>query len=220
MSNHHEPFQALEPVDWNQIPKDNLSEFLRSIFDRALLAVDSVPSSASTASEPVGRLRAKTESAVNSAAGQRLQTLEASAKAMEAAQRLQKDWKEVKLNPRDNPRAISVFKLAAKDGKGSWFARQSIHEELSFDDWRLGLKKEFAETMKVQGAPGSGSIRGIGADKVVEHIAVDAAGELDSEYSDSHVVRRYLLSNTTVQFFSYLHNSQVRHLHEILLRFF
>lgn len=183
MSNHHEPLQALEPVDWDQVPKgDDLCQFLQSVFDRALLVVDSVPSSASTApSEPVGRLRAKTESAVNSTAGQRLPTLESSQKAIEAAQRLQKDWKEVKINPRDNPRSINVFKLAAKDGKGSWFARQSVHEELSFDDWKLGLKKEFAETMKVQGAPGSGSIRGIGADKAVEHIAVDSAGELDSK---------------------------------------
>lgn len=177
MASHHAPLQALEPVDWASVHGDDLSTFLQETFDQALVVVNSVPDVTKTSSDEAspGRSRAKTESAVGASSVTRLQSIEKS----EASQRLRQDWKEVKINPRDNPKDISVFKLGSKDGKGSWFARHSVHEELSFDDWKMGLKKEFAETMKVQGSPGSGSIRGIGADKAVEHRMVESVGQLD-----------------------------------------
>lgn len=194
MSVEHEPLQALGPVPWDDVSQSSLREFLENVFGQALTVVESVPSPTSEpAASPTTRSRAKTESAINSPHLQRLQALDVSQASISAAQRLRKDWKEIKVNAKDNPLGINVFKLAAKDGKGSWFARQSIHQDLSFDHWKLGLQKEFAETMKVQGSPGSGSIRGIGADKSVVHHVVDAVGEIDGEFffwvfgnTDSH----------------------------------
>jgi hypothetical protein len=99
------------------------------------------------------------------------------------AHSLRKEWKEVKVNAKDNPLGISVYKLAAKDGKGTWFARRSVHEGVGFERWRLGLEREFAETMKVKGGAGSGSIRGIGAERRVEEDEVDGSGQLERRFT-------------------------------------
>lgn len=82
------------------------------------------------------------------------------------------------MNAKDNPLDVHVYKLGSKDGKGAWFARRSLHEGLSFDQWKDGMQREFVETMKVQGHPGSGSIRGIGADKRVENHEVPDCGHV------------------------------------------
>lgn len=178
MGNSHGPLTALGPVNWEELPHDSLSPYLQDIFDQVLTIIESIPSNASlsSASEPVGRSRAKTESSANA---QRLPTRPTSQTAIDTAEQLRKDWKEVKVSPKDNPLGINVFKLSAKDGRGAWFARQSIHEELTFDQWKHGLQKEFEETMKVQGNPGDGSIRGIGADKSVEHSTVENTGDIN-----------------------------------------
>lgn len=182
MGNGHEPLQALGAVDWTDVPKDNLKPYLQDIFDQVLTIIESVPSAANAAvtpATPSGRSRAKTESAVTS---QKLHSRPQTQQSIEAAQTLRKDWKEVKVNPKENPLGINVFKLGAKDGKGAWFARQSIHDDLPFDRWKLGLQREFEETMKVQGNPGDGSIRGIGADKNVEHQVVENVGEMSGKH--------------------------------------
>jgi hypothetical protein len=204
MSSHHEPFSALGPVDWANVPKDDLKPFLDGIFSEAQTVIESIPTSnkpddkSTEAAAAVGRARAKTDSFVFKGAasptatdgrqqsasplpdhGTRRQTVDAAAKA----EKLRKEWKEAKVNPRDNPLNVDVYKLAAKDGRGAWFARRSVHEGLSFDHWREGLDREFPETMKVQGAPGSGNIRGIGADKRVEDRTIADAGHLQGSLS-------------------------------------
>lgn len=99
--------------------------------------------------------------------------------AADAAAQLQREWKEVRINPRENPLGISVFKLSARDGRGSWFARRSIHEGLTFEKFKLGLEREFAEALKVHGEPGAGKVRGIGAERKVEHEIVEGTGKLE-----------------------------------------
>lgn len=95
---------------------------------------------------------------------------------------LQKEWgKPIKLSVKENPLGMAVYKLAGKDGKGAWFARRSVHEGLGFRKWKLGLQKEFPESLKVQGGPGEGNIRGIGGERVVESISVDGMGQLEGE---------------------------------------
>ena len=42
--------------------------------------------------------------------------------------------------------------------------------------WKLGLQREFPETLEVQGGPGEGNIRGIGGERRVERIDVKGAG--------------------------------------------
>jgi hypothetical protein len=192
MGNHHEPLKSLGPVHWADVPQDDLKPFLHNIFADAHTVIDSVPSptssvSAAAAASPPskGRSRAKTDSAVGDAAATAAAAAAAATPgfpqneaAVENSRQLQKEWKEVKVNPRENPLGVKVYKMSAKDGGGAWFARRSVHEGLTFDQWKAGLDREFIETMEVQGGPGSGSIRGIGADKRVEDCDVPDAGHV------------------------------------------
>ncbi|KAG6135412.1 hypothetical protein E4U12_001727 [Claviceps purpurea] len=184
MAIHHQPLKALAPIDWNDIPQHDLATFLNDSFEQAQIAIDSVPSAATAATgvktAATGRARAKTDSAViYNPAPVPAAPLRDTAATAELSAQLRKEWKEIKTNPKDNPLGINVYKLAGKDGKGAWFARRSVHVGLSFEQWKTGLQKEFAESMNVQGAPGSGNIRGIGAEKAVEHRRVEDAGHLD-----------------------------------------
>lgn len=188
MASHHQPLKALAPIDWNDVLQHNLGTFLNDSFEQAQIAIDSVPSAATAATgvktaATTGRARAKTDSAViyNPAPVPSAPLRDTPATAELSAQ-LRKEWKEIKTNPKDNPLGISVYKLAGKDGKGAWFARRSVHVGLSFEQWKTGLQREFAESINVQGAPGSGNIRGIGAEKVVEHRHVEDAGHLDGRF--------------------------------------
>lgn len=185
MTNSHEPLQALSPADWDDLPQDDLATYINDIFSQSMIVVKSIPSPSSaaapTAPATSGRARAKTESAVLFNDAQRSRAPRLPAASLDAAVALRKDWKEVKVNPKENPLDINVFKLSSKDGKGAWFARQSFHEGLSFDDWRAGLEREFAESLKVQGSPGVGNIRGIGADRHVEDKDIENAGHLSGK---------------------------------------
>ncbi|KAF8536931.1 hypothetical protein BDD12DRAFT_848990 [Trichophaea hybrida] len=79
---------------------------------------------------------------------------------------LQNEWKPVKLSNKENQTGISVFKLLAKDGKGAWFARRSIHTNISFERFKAGLQHDFKEN---EGEGKSGPVRGIGKDILVCH---------------------------------------------------
>ena len=96
----------------------------------------------------------------------------------------QKEWgKPIKLAPKDNPLGMAVYKMAGKDGKGAWFARRSVHEGMGFKKWKLGLEKEFPESMEVQGGPGEGNIRGIGGERKVEQMEVKGLGRVEGKSS-------------------------------------
>jgi len=186
---HHEPFKALGPIEWAAIPHDRNDDFLSEAFSHAETIIDSIPvpnAVAVTTAAKTGRARSHTDSAVPVGDLNRRLSQRQSGAAISHAKDLLKEWKEVKLNPRDNPLAISVYKLAAKDGKGSWFARRSVHEGLTFEKWKLGLEMEFAETMKVQTGPGGGNIRGIGAERRVEHHVVPNTGKLEGKSGPIH----------------------------------
>ena len=93
---------------------------------------------------------------------------------------LQKEWgKPIKLNAKDNPLGMAVYKCSGKDGRGAWFARRSVHEGLGFKKWKLALQREFPETLEVQGGPGEGNIRGIGGERRVERLDVKGAGVVE-----------------------------------------
>lgn len=190
---HHEPLKALGPIDWSDVPQDDLKHFLSSTFSQAQTAVDSIPiPPGQTKPPPAGRARSHTDSSVfppfdpsldrptgwehaNTTAG----NSEAAAAAAAQAAKLQKEWKEVKVPPKDNPMGIGVYKLSAKDGRGAWFARRSIHNGVPFDKFKLGLEKEFGETMKNSSGPGAGSVRGIGAERRAEHLTCDGVGKVE-----------------------------------------
>lgn len=182
MPSHHEPFAALGPVDWSAVPADDLPSFLADTFASAQTIIDSIPVPAPVqAATAARRARAQTDPPQPSVALNAAMAARQSGTSIRTAQDLMKEWKDVKVNPKDNPLAINVYKLAAKDGRGSWFARRSIHDGLPFATWKLGLEREFAESIKVQTGPGGGSIRGIGADQKVEHHVVRDAGKAEGE---------------------------------------
>lgn len=192
---HHEPLKALGPIDWPDVPQDDLERFLSSTFSQAQTAVDSIPiPPAQSKPALAGRARSHTDSSVfptfdpsldrptgrdhaNTTAGDSAAAAAAAAAAQSA--KLQKEWKEVKVPPKDNPMGISVYKLSAKDGRGAWFARRSMHNGVPFDKFKLGLEKEFGETMKNSSGPGAGSVRGIGAERRAEHLSCDGVGKVE-----------------------------------------
>ncbi|KAI5928615.1 hypothetical protein F4810DRAFT_705553 [Camillea tinctor] len=172
MTAAHKAFEALGPIHWNDVAHDNIQNFLTSIFADAQCLVDSIPVSITSLEQKFGRHRSATESDLPS-------LLSKAPKSSDRARELSKEWKEVKVNPRENPLGLDIYKLAAKDGKGAWFARRSVHEGLSFEKWKLGVEKEFAESMKVQGNPGDGNIRGIGAEKRVVNETIKGCGKYE-----------------------------------------
>ncbi|KAI1460735.1 hypothetical protein F4805DRAFT_416896 [Annulohypoxylon moriforme] len=170
MPSAHEAFKALAPVNWDDIAHDRLETFLEEIFSDAQCILDSIPISSSS-QQKAGRPRSATDSNIPSLSSR-------SSKSSDRASELRKDWKEAKVNPRENPLGLDVYKLAAKDGKGAWFARRSVHDILTFEKWKLGMEKELDESMKVQGKLGDGSIRGIGADKKLVNQIIEGRGKM------------------------------------------
>ncbi|KAL2752690.1 hypothetical protein ACRALDRAFT_1077851 [Sodiomyces alcalophilus JCM 7366] len=175
---------SLSPADWASISPEKLPDLLAETFADAQTIIDSlpVPSPLLKANGPTSstrRTRSNTDPATLSTAINRSLSPRQSGASLKLAQDLMKEWREVKVNARENPLSINVYKLPAKDGKGAWFARRSVHDGLPFEKWKLGLEREFVESMKVQDGPGAGCIRGIGADKRVEHHVVDGAGKVE-----------------------------------------
>ncbi|KAK8026916.1 PH domain-containing protein C19A8.02 [Apiospora marii] len=170
MTNPHDAFKALAPIDFAEIDQNDPKSFLNDAFVDAQCIIDSIPGSiaAKQAQPPTGRPRSATDPTATRNAD----------KATERAEKLRKEWKEVQLNPRDNPLGVSVYRLNAKDKKGAWFARRSVHQGLTFERWKLGMETEFAESLKVQGKPGDGKIRGIGADKRAVNQTIDGCGKM------------------------------------------
>ncbi|KAK3313483.1 hypothetical protein B0H66DRAFT_566316 [Apodospora peruviana] len=190
---HHEPFKSLGPLAWEDVDStsdDALPDLLSSTFTDAQILIDSLPipsgtaTAASVNTPTTGRARSKTESA---AASHTVPLASPSGKHQTSdpatSAKIQKEWKECKVKPQDNPLGISVYKLSAKDGKGAWFARRSVHQGLSFDKWKMALEREFAETLARsdrQGSePGTGNIRGIGAERRVERKVVEGKGAME-----------------------------------------
>lgn len=188
MGKHHEPLQSLSPIDWDAAAAGGLADVLSGALAGAQTVIDSIPvpaslqAAASSSSSSHRRARSHTDPPTPTAAAvNRSLSNRQSGAALQQAQDLMKEWKDVKVNARDNPLSINVYKLAAKDGRGAWFARRSVHDGLTFEKWKLGLEREFLESMKVQSGPGAGSIRGIGADKRVEHHDLEGVGKAEGE---------------------------------------
>lgn len=177
----HEALKSLAPCDFSEIPTNDLQAILSDAFSKGQIIVDSVPIAPPTGSPVTSEGRSRSTSNASSAS-------EISASSARSApppadiEALQKEWKPVKLNPRENPLGMSVYKMGGKDGRGSWFARRSVHEGLGFKKWKKAMEREFPETMKVQGGPGEGNIRGIGGETRVEYKEIEGVGKLEGMY--------------------------------------
>ncbi|KAI1661715.1 hypothetical protein F4813DRAFT_398287 [Daldinia decipiens] len=170
MSSAHEAFKALGPINWDDVPQDRLDTFFKDACADAQCIIDSIPVSSSSL-QHMGLPRSATDTNLTSLPNR-------DSNLSDRAAQLRKEWKECKINPRENPLGLDVYKLAAKDGKGAWFARRSVHDGFTFEKWKLGLEKEFDESLKVEGGPGAGSIRGIGADRKIVSQTVEGIGKM------------------------------------------
>jgi hypothetical protein len=174
----HEALRALAPADFSEVPNapEELDTFLADIFDKTQLIIDTIPIASPDASS--NRPRAHT-----TAAGSSSEMTASSARTEPPPpdrQALQKEWgKPMKLGAKENQMGISVYKAGGKDSRGAWFARRSVHEGLGFARFKAAFEKEFPTSLAVQGAPGEGNIRGIGAETHIEDITAPNAGKVD-----------------------------------------
>jgi hypothetical protein len=175
----HEALKTLGPIDHAETPTNDLKPFLSNAFTNGQLIVDSVPIPPPPTTALDTRPRSSSTASSSSDIAPSNARTPPPASHVEA---LQKEWKPVKLAANANPLGMNVYKLGGKDGKGAWFARRSVHEGLGFSKWKKALEREFPETMKVQGGPGEGNIRGIGGEKRVEFQHVEGLGKLEGLY--------------------------------------
>lgn len=224
---HHGPFKSLSPLSWSSdiASRDPsaLTDLITSTLTNAQLLIDSIPTptppssfSSTTGSHSSGRARSHTDSAVRPpphagsassyTAGQQPDRRARTQEEKETVKKLGRDWKDLKVQQggSGNPHGIAMYKMSAKDGKGAWFARRSLHRPPSssssssgkdsaegsgsggwFDKWESALRREMGETLaRVQGEPGkepgTGNIRGIGAERWLEGKEGEA-GRVDCE---------------------------------------
>lgn len=204
----HNALKTLGPVDFSEAPLDDLKPFLSDAFSNAQLIVDSVPLSAPPEASDDGRSRSN--SSASSASEISLSSAR-SAPPPADVEALHKEWKQVKLGAKENPLGMEVYKASGKDGKGAWFARRSVHEGLGFTKWKRGLEREFPETMKVQGGPGEGNIRGIGGERRVAYKNVNRVGKMEGKFcacAISRDVRLTFNSIPTLSTISRTYNTQ------------
>ena len=196
MSDLYDALAALGPRDFTEVPHD-LTSFLKQTFSAASTIVDSLPQPPPPAPGVISSIPAPSQSNVEgdssgptpNFATKATEIIPSAARAPTPtsfdadtlAQLIDKWGRPVKVAPRDNPASVSVWKMAGHDRRGAWFARRSVHEGLGFAKWRKAMKWEFEESLAVEGKPGEGSIRGIGADRRLERQEVEGVGKLEGK---------------------------------------
>ncbi|KAJ5582015.1 hypothetical protein N7535_000635 [Penicillium sp. DV-2018c] len=199
MSTLHEALQYLEPTSWDDVPQDpdELRNYLRQMFRNGRLIAESLPD------PPIHENNTYPGLGSDGAGTSRRRLIPSSSRIGETDPEitsLQKAWgKPLKMGgPKDNPVDVTVWKLPANDGGGSWFGRRSVHEGLPFSQWRQKLSTEYDETLKVnqkkikRGQTPDNSIRGIGAEEKVETIEVkDEDGSILGAVSVYHVSAQF-----------------------------
>lgn len=183
MSAVHKALEALHPREWSELPSgDELGPFLQQTFSQAEQIVVSVPQPAGGESFEACRPHSSITrpNAARSAAEMHCSISRGPDPDIDDLAGLQKGWgKPVKINAKENPLGMTVWKMAGHDRHGAWFARRSVHEGLGFKKWKKAMQREFAQSLAVDGGPGEGSVRGIGADKQLEKERVEGVGTLD-----------------------------------------
>ena len=181
MSKLYDALKTLEPIEYSDVPLDHLDTFLKGILSQAELAINSVPSPAGGDDFLSSSLSHSDSNVAHSSAEMTLSSARPPPRKVSNAD-LQKQWgKPIKLNAKDNPLGMTMYKMAGNDRHGAWFARSSVHEGIGFSKFKKALLREFPETLKVEGGPGAGSIRGIGGDRRLERKVVDGVGTLEGK---------------------------------------
>ena len=179
MAELHKALEQIGPIDWTDVPQD-LGPFMKNLFETGELICNSVPPPAGgTAYEASKPSQSKPDTAKSAK-----EVVNSDARPVEPHPdhvALQKSWgKPVKLNAKENPLGISVYKMAAKDRHGAWFARRQVLEGVSFTKVRRAMQREFAESLAQSGGPGAGNVRGIGGDRRLDKKEVDDVGKMEA----------------------------------------
>ena len=178
----HSALQSLNPTPFSSVPvvQSETVSYLQNAFTEAQTIIDSVP--LPPPNDPLITSRPRSFTSASTASNvSEISSSSARSEPLDSTHiSLQKEWgKPIRLNAKDNPLGMAVYKLGGKDGNGAWFARRSVHEGLGFKKWKLGLQREFPESLEVQGGPGEGNIRGIGGEKRVERRYIEGVGTVE-----------------------------------------
>ena len=182
MAEFKEALSNLSPIAFDDLPsKDGLPPFLTSLFEHAELIVNSVPFESADSATAFTPALANTAHTAEDTLCDPTKVPLPSYKRDPACI---KSWgKPIKINAKDNPLGVQVFKMAAHDRHGAWFARRSVHQGIGFNKCKKAAAHEFLESLKVQEGPGSGAVRGVGADRRVESIKVSEESKLEGRWA-------------------------------------
>ncbi|KAK3706113.1 SNF1-interacting protein [Vermiconidia calcicola] len=179
MAELHESLKYLSPIDWEDVPRDDLSSYLSQTFNAAELLVNSVPPPPSGTPFESAQPHNTTANSARSANAVHSSAARPAAPDKEHAD-LQKSWgKPMNYSQKENPMNVALYKMAGKDRHGAWYARHNIMEGIGFTKFSRALMREFPETLLTQGAPGAGAKRGLSAERRLERMEVDGVGKME-----------------------------------------
>lgn len=179
MKELHEALTYLGPVDWNEVPTDDLKQFASACLTAGELIINSVPPNPD--GTPFNASKASQSKPNQATSHQGVTASEArSDPPHEDHVRLQKSWgKPYKFKKEQNPHNVALYKMAGNDRHGAWFARRSVHEGIGYDRFKRAMMREFSQALTVQGEPGAGAVRGIAADRRLERTDIPGLGKLE-----------------------------------------
>ncbi|KAM3415413.1 hypothetical protein BST61_g8939 [Cercospora zeina] len=116
---------SLAPAEWSDIPTDDLEPYVRSCLSSAELIINSVPAPAEGIPFHASALSFSEPNAAKS----HKDMVSSKCRPQHAhgeCEQLHKSWgKPYKFRKEQNPNNVNVYKMAANDRHGAWFARSS-----------------------------------------------------------------------------------------------
>ena len=175
----HDALKFLSPLDWEDVPKDDLNGYLSKAFTAAELLCNTVPPVPN--GTPFDSAQPQFTTPNSAKLAKEVHPSPARpAPPHKGHEDLQKHWgKPMKFSKKENPLEVALYKMAGHDRHGAWYARHQVEEGLGFAKFKKALQREFPETLLTQGEPGAGAKRGLSAERRVERVEVDGIGRIE-----------------------------------------
>lgn len=177
MATLHDSLEALSPISWSDVPIHDLKPFATAILQISEHLCNIVPPAVQSTDAS-----ATAQSSSDNATGSHDVVISNQRHESQDADVLshRKAWgKPLKIAVEENPVGFALYKMAGNDRHGAWFARHVVLENISFARMRDAMKAEFDASLQVQGGPGAGAVRGLGADERLERYGIDGLGQLE-----------------------------------------